>query len=218
MRGRWDLIYSSCSSVYEVRHFVICFAWSVVSQEIKMCNVNQSWARTSKPMSQKKSLFLFVCRYGVRGGWVGFIIVILIWPVPRLNWMPRSESSAYLLPTSLLVCLILTLPMSFSDTISRMFFLFMGTCSLYLPLSVNSPALPHLFNSCCFPPFPGAQVTFWHFTFVIYLFINNNNYLFILADYNLVGIFGRKSAVSIVLVALSVGTGTLSVTQWVHYG
>lgn len=143
----------------------------------------------------------------------GFIIVILIWPVPRLNWMPRSESFAYLFPTSLLVCFILTLPMSFSDTISRMFFLFMGTCSLYLPLSVNSPALPHLFNSCCFSPFPGAQVTFWHFTFVI-IFI----YLFILADYNLVGIFGRKGAVSIVLVALSVGTGILSVTQWVHYG
>lgn len=66
--------------------------------------------------------------------------------------------------------LFLTLSMSFSDTISRMFFLYMRACSLYPPLSGNSPTLSHLFNSCCFSPFPGAQVTFLHFTFVIFFF------------------------------------------------
>lgn len=90
--------------------------------------------------------------------------------------------------------------MSSSDPIYRMFILYMGACCIYPPISGNSPALSHVFTQVTFLHFMEHK---WHFDILH----------FFLAEYNPVGISGRRGVVSIMFIALSLGTKTPSVAQ-----
>lgn len=109
--------------------------------------VNHSWARTSKTRSQKSLFFVNDSVY--------FTIVYLYRPVPSLN-LPRSEDIVYLLPTSLLFCLLVAL--AHRTVCLCPFMTLFPECSFstWEPvlathlLSGNVPALSHLFTHALF--------------------------------------------------------------------
>lgn len=98
------ILSSSYSVAYKVRHFVIYCAMKCLlslkrSKAMRWINLEleppKLWA--------KNPCFSLYVDTGY------FFIVFLSWLVRSLIWVPRSEGFAYLLPTSLLVCLLMAL-------------------------------------------------------------------------------------------------------------